>query len=304
MKINKQLLGHFSVFFAYLIFGFNIVICKNIANLAFVSPLGLFFLRSLGAATLFWLVSLFLPKEKIAPRDYIRIFVASMLGLFITQIAFLKGITLTAPLDGSVLSVMTPIFTMFVAAIVLKEPITLKKAGGVALSFIGVLVLILNSTSLSNGVGQTHPLGAVLFILNTFTFALYLGIFRPLIMKYSVVTFMKWMFLFALLVSFPFCISEMISLDYAAIPSKFYWEVGYMVFFSTFIAYFLIPIGQKHLRPTVVSLYSYIQPIVASITSIYLGMDSLNWVKITASVAIISGVILVNRSRAKTEMKK
>ena len=157
----------------------------------------LFCLRATGATALFWLLSLFMPKEKVPLKDLPKIFVASMLGLFLTQISFLKAVTMTTSIDLSIANTCTPILTMVVAAIVLKEPITGKKIGGVLLSLTGVLLLIFNSVGLGGGASETKPLGIVLTIVNAFTFALYLGIFRPLISKYNVVTFMKWMFLFS-----------------------------------------------------------------------------------------------------------
>lgn len=298
MKIGNNILGHFACFGAYFIFGFNIIICKDLANSHLISPLGLFCIRSTFTAFLFWLVSFFLPREKVEKSDLLKIFFASMLGLFLTQLSFLKGITLATPLDTSIITSITPIFTMFVAAVALKEPITLKKVGGVLLSFLGVILLILNSVSLGGGATQTQPLGVVLIILNAFIFALYLGIFRPLIVKYHVVTFMKWMFLFSTLVSIPFGVGEFVSLDYAALSNEFILELLYLIVFATFVAYFLIPFGQKHLRPTVISLYSYLQPLIASVMSVCLGMDVLNWQKIVAAAAVFTGVILVNKSRA------
>lgn len=222
-----------------------------------------------------------------------------MLGLFLTQIAFLKAITMTTPLDTSIITAITPIFTMFIAAIVVKEPITLKKALGVGLSFCGVVFLILNTVRIGDGgVAITKPAGVLLMIVNCFVFACYLGIFRPLISKYSVVTFMKWMFLFSALVALPFDVKELVRLDFSIMPSKYLLELVYIIVFSTFIAYFLIPVGQKVLRPTVISLYGYLQPIIATVMSIAMGMDSLNWQKVLAAILVFTGVVLVNRSRA------
>ena len=306
---NQRFIGHLSLFAAYMIFAFNIIVCKEIMLSAYMSPMGLFFFRSVGAGALFWLLSLFVPRnvfnagtkekaEKVPTKDLLAILGASVVGLVFPQLTFLEGISLTTPLDCSLLVILTPIFTMFVAAIVLKEPITLKKAGGVALSFAGVILLIFNSVSLGGGATTTKPLGVVLLILNALCFALYLGIFRPLISRYSVVTFMKWMFLFATLLSFPLCAKEVCAVNYAALPADYYWRVGFLIFFATFTAYFLIPVGQKVLRPTIVSLYTYVQPLVASVISIYLGMDQLTWQKLVAAAAIVGGVVLVNRSRA------
>lgn len=295
----KKSLGHISAFFAYTIFGFNIIICRDLSTLALISPMGLFCFRAIGAAALFWLVSLFLPKEKVEKKDFLQIFIASMLGLFLTQVSFLKASTMTTPFDTSILTPLTPIFTMFIAAIALKEPITLKKAGGVAMSFVGVIFLVFNTVRSSGGVTETQPLGIVYMVFNCIFFALYLGIFRPLIAKYHVVTFMKWMFLFSAIVAIPFDIKELVHLNMIALPTKYLLELGFLIFFATFIAYFLIPIGQKVLRPTVISLYGYLQPIIATVMSIVTGMDRLTWQKVAAAALVFTGVILVNKSRAK-----
>ena len=141
-------------------------------------------------------------------------------------------------------------------------------------------------------------MGIALLLLNSISFSFYLGYFRPLISKYSVVTFMKWMFLSSLLLSLPFSFKGLISTDFAAIPAGIRWEIGYLIVFATFFAYFLIPFGQKRIRPTLVSMYNYLQPIIAAIVSIAIGMDSLTWQKILATAFVVGGVVLVSRSRA------
>ena len=260
----------------------------------------LFCLRATGATALFWLLSLFMPKEKVPLKDLPKIFVASMLGLFLTQISFLKAVTMTTSIDLSIANTCTPILTMVVAAIVLKEPITGKKIGGVLLSLTGVLLLIFNSVGLGGGASETKPLGIVLTIVNALTFALYLGIFRPLISKYNVVTFMKWMFLFSMLMALPFNAWHLVHVPFAQMESKVLWQVAFVVVFATFVAYFLIPVGQKRLRPTLVSMYNYTQPIIATLISIYIGLDHMNWQKCVAMVLVFTGVWIVNQSRAAT----
>lgn len=301
VPVNGNVIGHASVLGAYLIFAINIIVCKDLSNSGIISPLGIFCFRAVGATTLFWIVSFFIPSEKVEKKDLLYIFIASMLGIFLTQLTFLKAITITTPLDASLINSITPIFTMFIAAIALKEPITLKKAGGVALSFAGIIMLIINTVSSGGGVTSTQPLGIALIVLNSLCFALYLGIFRPVIHKYNVVTFMKWMFFFSMIVSVPLDIKELTNLNFASIPVDYRWKLAFVVVVSTFIAYFLIPVAQKKLRPTVVSMYSYTQPIVASAMSIWLGMDILNWQKIIAAIAVFVGLYLVNKSRAAGE---
>ncbi len=300
---KEKLVGHLAVAGAYTIFGFNIIFCKDIANSHAINPAVLFSIRAISASALFWLISLFLPREKVALKDMPSIALASALGLFIPQFTFLEATTMTSSIDLSILGTLAPVFTMIFAAIFLKEPITGKKAGGVALSLAGVIFLIFNSVHANNGAAQTQPLGIVLMLVNCISFGAYLGIFRPLISRYSVVSFMKWMFLFSVLYSIPFAGKGLITTDYAAISAPVIREIAFLVIFATFVAYFLIPVGQKRIRPTLVSMYTYLQPMIATVFSIIIGMDSLNWQKVVAIILVITGVTLVNRSRAAGQNK-
>lgn len=299
MERTNSILGHLACFTAYTIFGLNIVVCKDLTSSGAISPIALFTIRSLGAGALFWLISLFLPKQSVERRDLPKIFAASVLGFFLTQMCFLMAISRITPMDCSIITSLSPIYTMFIAAYALKEPLSTQKIGGVVLSLCGIIYLILNSVTSTATAIETTPVGVLLMIGNSLCFSLYLGIFKPTIAKYSVVTFMKWTFLFASLLSLPFSVKELFTIDYAALPTSFITELAFLVICATFITYFLVPVGQKILRPTLVSMYSYVQPIIAIVVSIYVGMDTLSWQKVIAAITVFTGVILVSYSRKK-----
>ena len=297
MKEKSVLSGHIACFLAYAIFGVNIIVCKDLTGGHLISPIAIFTLRSLGAGLLFWILSLFFPHEKVEKRDYLKIFAAAFLGYFVTQLTFLMAIPDVTPMHCSIISSMSPIYTMFIAAIVLKEPLSWQKAGGVALSLCGILFLIFSNAAGASGVSESKLSGIFLMFLNSLSFSLYLGIFKPVIAKYSVVTFMKWIFLFSVLMSLPLSFREVFSFEWTRIPTVQMWELGYLIVFATFMSYFLIPFGQKRIRPTLVSMYSYIQPIIATVISIILAMDILTWQKVLAAFMVFAGVFVVSRSR-------
>ena len=298
MTGKESISGHLAALIAYSIFGFNIIVCKDLTSDGLIPPLGIFTFRSGVAGALFWILSLFLPKEKVEKKDYLKIFLASMLGFYVCQITFLFGIPEVTPMDCSLFTAMSPIYTMFVAAIVIKEPITLKKAFGVALSFAGIIYLIITRASVSGGTTESTTFGIIMIILNSLSFSMYLGIFKPLIAKYSAVTFMKWIFLFSFCAVIPFSLKGLIEVQWSSIPAVQYAELAYLVVCATFISYFLIPVAQRRIRPTIVSMYSYMQPIIAIAVSIAIGMDVITWQKTLAAVLVFSGLILVTRSRS------
>ena len=296
--MKEKTTGHLACFIAYAIFGINIIVCKDLTSSRLISPIALFCIRSLGAGALFWIISSFLPKEKVEKKDYAKILAASLLGFFLTQMTFLIAIPDITPMDCSIVSSLSPIYTMFIAAYALKEPITLRKAGGVAISFLGVIYLIMNSVTSTGGTAETSLTGILLMIANSLCFSLYLGLFKPVIAKYSVITFMKWIFLFASAFSLPLAGHELVTFDYSLLSGMYLSELAFLIVCSTFITYFLIPLGQKRIRPTLVSMYSYVQPIIAIAISIWVGMDSLSWQKVLAGIMVFGGVVLVNYSRS------
>lgn len=301
--INREVaLGHAACFTAYAIFGINIVTCKDLTSSHLISPIALFTLRSVIAGALFWILSAFTPKEKVALKDFPRIFLASVLGFLVPQLTFLMAIPDVSPMTSGILSSLAPIYTMFIAAVAIKEPITFKKAAGVVTSLCGMLLLVFSSVGNGGDQAESTPTGILLLLLNGFSFALYLGAFKPIISKYSVVTFMKWIFVFSTVMSLPLSAGEITDIDWRQVGASHIAELAFLIFFATFVSYFLIPVGQKRLRPTLVSMYSYLQPLVATLISVIIGMDLLNWKKILSAVLVFGGVVLVNRSKSAASM--
>ncbi|GHT03524.1 membrane protein [Bacteroidia bacterium] len=298
---DKNFKGHISLLIAYIIFGLNTPIAKSVLMHGEVSAVALTFYRMAGAAVLFWVTSLFTKKERVNLRDLFLLFLASMFGILINQLSFIVGLSLTSPIDASVITTIAPILTMLLAAFFLKEPITWKKAIGVFIGALGALLLIFNSNTTERGGASVA--GNLLCILSGLSFALYLTAFKKVILKFSPVTLMKWMFLFATLCCFPFCWGDVSQINYTGISAEMYLEIGFVVVMATFISYLLIPIGQKFLRPTVVSMYNYLQPIVSSLLAVILGMDVFGWVKGCAALLVFLGVYIVTKSKSYAQME-
>lgn len=297
MTKDFKLKGHLAMFGANVTWGMMAPIAKIVLTAGIISPILLTNFRIIGAAILFWIASLFTQRQHVPARDLLRLAGAGMLGIVFNQGSYISGIGFTSPGEASIITTTMPIWVMLLAALILKEPITLKKAGGIALGASGALLLVLGSAK-SAMKGDNPILGDLLVLTAQLSYALYLTFYKNFIKKYSVFTLMKWMFTFAALIAFPISIGEWISTDWAAISQTEIAGVFYVVVIATFFAYILTMIGQKNLRPTLVGMYNYVQPIVASTIGICLGLDRFTPVKILAVALIFSGVYLVTISKA------
>lgn len=295
--IKQQRAGHAALLGSNLLWGIMAPVSKFVLAGGVVSSIALTDIRILGGTLLFWLTSLFLKKEKVDKGDYIRLFGAGLFSTALNQIAFIKGVSLTSPVNASICTSTLPIWTMIMAALFLKEPLTGKKAGGVFLGLSGALLLIFFSEN-KVSTGSSSIAGDLLCLLSQISYGVYLVFFQDVIRKYSPVTLMKWKYTFGALVLMPFTFSGLLGVEWNTMPSQQWAGLAYVLFCGTFLSYMIVPIGQKHLRPTLVAMYNYIQPIAATVIAIALGQDSLNLIKILAVILIFSGVMMVNRSRA------
>lgn len=294
---ESKVKGHLAMLGANVMWGLMSPVVKIVFATGVVAPMIVVDFRVAGAALLFWLTSLFLPKEHVPPADILRLFGAGMLGVLFNQGCFILGVKLTSPGEASLVTTTMPMWVMLLAWLILREPITLKKAGGIAAGAAGAIILIAGSAAPASG--SNPALGDVIVLCAQLSYALYLTLYRNFIRKYSLVTLMKWMFLSATVVGLPSSLKWLGATDWSAISPTEWGGIAYVVVCGTFLAYICIMIGQKTLRPTLVGMYNYVQPIVATITGICLGLDRFTPVKALAIALIFSGVWLVTISKAK-----
>ena len=254
--------------------------------------------RIAGAALLFWIASLFLPREHMPIGDILRLVGAGMLGILLNQGAFIVGVSLTSPGEASLVTTTMPMWVMLLAWVILREPITARKAGGIVVGAAGAIILIVGSGSIGAR-GSQPAVGDLLVLCAQFSYALYLTLYRNFIRRYSLVTLMKWMFLSASAVGVPCSMKWIARTSWQSISACEWLGIIYVVICGTFLAYIGIMTGQKNLRPTVVGMYNYVQPVVATIGGVGLGLDKFTPVKAVAIVLIFSGVWLVTTSRAR-----
>ncbi len=278
--------------FVSIVYGATFTLAKDVMP-EYVQPYGLILIRVLGACLLFWFVSLFVKQQKIHLKDFPRIVVAAFFGVAFNQLTFFKGLIYTSPISASVIMVTAPIIVLILSAILLKERIFLRKIIGVLIGLTGATVLILYGKSIGDAPNANW--GNFLVFVNASSYGVYLILVKPIAAKYSPLTFIKWIYTFGLLYVLPFGFSELSVVNWSTMPTVIYFEIGYLIVFTTFLAYLINLSAIRILKPTTLSVFIYLQPFFASIIAIGLGKDSLNEIKVISALLIFIGVFLVTQ---------
>lgn len=291
---NHRLQAHTAVLLANIIFGLGVPVTKLLLD-QWVSPMAYMAIRCLGAAAIFWLISLFLPREKVAPRDLTVIILGGLLGIVVSQTLTAWALTFTTPVYFSLIATLTPVATMLCAALFIGEKISTRGVLGVALGVAGAMLMVF--IGWQGGSGKNDILGIALTLLSMLTWAVYLIITRKVSARYTAVTQMKWVFLASAIAVLPFSLTDLQSatLYSAATQWSGLAEMAFIVVFATVAGYFAIPFAMRYLKATTVSVYTNLQPIVASLVAIALSQDVLTWDKPVALVLVLLSAWLVTK---------
>lgn len=309
---NGNFPAHVCIFLAAATWGLMAPIGKD-AMMNGITGLDMVFFRVAGAAACFWIASLFMrffnravsqkkdtqgQSPKPPRKDILKFAAAGFFAIVCNQCCFTVGLSITSPINASIVATSLPIFALISSAIFIKEKITLQKILGIGLGLSGALILVLGSAS-SNNAKAGNIMGDLLCMTSQCSFAIYLSLFKNLIGKYNVVTCMKWMFTFSTLMVAPFTLGGVLSIPLASITQVTWAETSFVVFGGTFIAYLLVARAQKVLRPTVVAMYNYVQPVTSAVVSIVAGLAIFGLSHGLAITLIITGVYMVNSAKIK-----
>ena len=284
---------HATLFIVALIYGASYSIAKQIMPV-YIMPFGMIFLRTFFSTLLFLGFSELVFKEKIKYRkDYYRLATCGLFGIAINQLCFFKGISITSPVNASVIMTNTPILVLVVSAIILKEKITKLKVFGVAFGMVGAIMIIIGGSSFS--FNSKHAIGDVLIFINAASYGIYLVIVKPLMTRYNPITVAKWVFFFGFLIVIPFGLTEVLEVNWTQIPFHIWLSITFIIIGTTFFAYLLNIWTLKYVNASLVGFYIYFQPLLATSFAYFFGYYDLTAEKGLYALMIFIGVYLVSK---------
>ncbi|MGJ8683245.1 MAG: DMT family transporter [Nonlabens sp.] len=292
--MSKRTIAIICGFLVALFYAYNFTAAKEVTP-EHIGPYGLSWYRVLVTCAIFWVIATFIgPREKVPLKELPLIALAAFCGVGFNILTFMKGLSLTSPISASVLMVTTPIIVLVLSAIFLKERLYASRILGILVGFSGAALLIFLSSNGSSENATDPVLGNFLIFVNAISYSFYIVLAKKLTTKYHVFTLMKWLYLFGVILITPFGIMEGLAFDFGAASMDTLLYIGYVVLFATFGTYMLNIIAIKTLKPSVVAVFVYLQPLLATLIAVGLGKDEITGYKLIAGLLIFSGVFITS----------
>lgn len=286
-----------------IIYGANYTIAKSLMP-DVIGPFGFILLRVVGALLFFFLAHRIWIKEKIEDkRDFVRLFLCAVFGVALNMLCFFKGLSLTSPINASVIMTVNPVLILGLSALLLKERLSIYKILGIALGMAGAVLLITDPFGDGKEVSGINWRGDLLILVNAVSYALYLILAKPLMAKYHAFTVVKWTFTFGLLLVIPFGYQEFVDVAWLEVTPSIFVKMGFVVIGTTFFAYVLNAWTLKHVNSSVVGVYIYLQPLLATFFAMVWGGYETHFRVIFYAVLIFAGVFLVSFKKPKKKVE-
>ena len=286
--MKKQLFAHISLFFANTIYALNYIFAKDVMP-EYISPTAFILLRVLGASIVFNFLHFFYINERLAKNDVFHIIICSLFGVVINMLCFFKGLSLTTPINASLIMITTPLIVYTISCFLTKHEFRYSRFFGVVLGFFGGWVLITNGQLRFN----TNLVGDILVFINACSYGVYLILIKSLMCKYHPITVLKNLFSIGLVFLLPLGWSDFQQVEFINMPLEIMFKMGFVVIFTTCVAYFLNIYAVSRLKAYTVAFYIYLQPLLATIFSIILGKDVVTVIKLISAILICCGVYFV-----------
>lgn len=297
MSKNNQK-AYLALLGANVIYGANFLIAKGIMPDK-MGPSALVLLRVIGASIMFWILKQFV-KEKVDKKDFLLLIICGLLGVSTNMLLFFHGLSLTSPIDASIIMTTTPVIVLILSAIILKEKITINKYIGIAIGAIGAFLLVWFGKKSG---GTSSFLGNLFVFLNACSYALYLVLVKPLMKKYKAITVISWVFLFGLIFVLPFGFNDLLNTNFNTFTTNTYLAVTFVIVGTTFLTYLLNIYALNYVSPSVNGSFIYLQPVLSFfMVSVYAFIldhkeyaQDINLIKILSCFMVIVGVYMISK---------
>ncbi len=262
-----------------------------------ISPFAVAMVRMLGATVFFQAFTRATGTlKKTTPRDHFALAGLSILGIALNQTLFLLGLRMTTPMTAALLSVTIPVFTAAMAVAARQERASVRLAVGLVTSIVGVVSL--------TGI-QRVDLGALVVVANCVAYSAYIVLSRATIRRLGTLTLVTWLFTWGALLFAPIGMRDLVAGAPQWTPRGWMF-LAYIVAMPTIVAYLCNAWALERSNATLVSIYIYVQPVLAGLLAwAQLGQTpSERLLVASALIAVGVGIVATRRDAVAVPMEE
>ena len=280
--------AYVSVILAMIFWGFTFVFFKY-ANVSF-RPVSIITLRLfISIFFLFGFAFLLKRLNRIKRKDQKWFLLMALFEPFFYFLGEANGLTMVSSTVGAVIISTIPLFVPFGARYFFNEQLSRLNIVGLAISFAGVLMVVLNKSSGS----ASDPRGVLLMFVAVISAIGYTLIARKLVEDYNPISITAYQSLYGLLMFVPlFFFLEMPRLDIRGAESSALLALLYLGVFGSGICFILLTAGMRELGAARANIFANLVPVVTAIVSFYMLKEAMPLIKIAGIAVVIAGLLL------------
>lgn len=277
--------------FAVVAWGFSFIATKVALNE--VAPLVIVFIRQLlGIFFLGLIVIRQKRKVSFSFREHKWIFVLALIACFHLWIQVTGLQWTTASHTGWIIGI-TPVFMTILGLIFFKEKITSSQTTGIAISFLGLLILVSKGDFTS--IDFIKNKGDVLIIGSSITWSFYSLVSKKITLSISPVITTLFLFFFVAIICAPFTINQQNINAAIHLSLKGWLAIIFLGIICSGVAYTFWAQALSEMSSSRVGAFLYIEPFVTFFGAWLMLNEPITLLALVSGLIIIGGVVLVNR---------
>lgn len=232
--------------------------------------------------------------KRINRKDLLAVLVLGIVGVYINQWTFFVGMQTADTTLSALILATTPILTGFLAAIFLKEKVTIRMVLGSIVAIIGIFFVVTKGSLSSIHVEQ----GLLWIVVTMISFAIMIIITRLLSQRIDPLTVTLYSNVVGFVVSIPFAFLLDNPIRLSASTGDWAFLIGTAIVVHG-IATLMWNNNIRHVDASKASMLSNLEPFVAMIVGLVLLFKPITAVEVFGSLLIVGGVVLSTYQRRK-----
>lgn len=257
----------------------------------YIEPLAMVTASLVVAALLSWIPRLWESPQTIERSDWGIIFIAALLMGVARKVMMMFGLSRTSPIDGAIIATIVPLLVLLVSVIARIDRLTARKTVGLIIGMAAAVAVIMTSNTPTHD--KSGLWGNVMMICSATVTALYMVFFKRLVAKYRITTLLRAMYTISAIVMFPIGIESVVKSDFTGMNTHLWAAAAFVLIVPTYLPNLLLNYSLRFVEPTVSSIYTYIQPVLAVSLSVAMGLDVLHLDTALFAVVLFAGVWMV-----------